>query len=54
LIKHEAIQQILPEIINELKTNKRQNTPIEEQQKFILISQLYDPDDVKKVVNNNN
>jgi hypothetical protein len=36
LIKHEAMQQISPEIIIELSSNKGQSNPTKEQQEFIL------------------
>ena len=54
LIKHEAIQQISPEIINELSSNKKQSIPTKEQQEFALTSQPYGPNIVEKVVNESN
>jgi hypothetical protein len=54
LIKHEAIQRISPEIIVELNSNEKQSTPTKERKKFILTSQLHDPDIIEKVVNENN
>jgi hypothetical protein len=54
LIKYEAIQQISPEIIVELSSNRGQGNPTEEQQEFILISQLCDSSVIKKVIDENN
>ncbi|GBB91667.1 hypothetical protein RclHR1_19010001 [Rhizophagus clarus] len=54
LIKHEAIQQISPEIIIELSSDKRQSTPTKEQQEFILTSQSYDSNTIESIVNESN
>jgi len=47
IIKHEAIQQISPKIINELSSrssSKEQSIPTNEQQEFALTSQSYGSD----------